>query len=157
MMKTLRIVNRTRGTLLGTRIGLADTVWLRLRGYLGRSRPEHGEGLLLVPCNAVHTYGLGFPLDVVFLGPDGDVVDVRERLRPGRRTSIQRGARSVLELPAGTVGATRTRPGDRIVWRPRRSRGPGEAAMDDEDPSRRDAGKRMRPRSPATHRTGSER
>lgn len=114
----MRILNRTRGTLLGSRIELADAWWSRLRGYLGRRRPRMGEGLLLVPCNAVHTFGMRFDLDVIFLDETGGVLEVVQEMAPWSRSPRVPGARYVLEVPAGTVGATGTTVGDTCSWTP---------------------------------------
>lgn len=114
----MRIVNRTRGTLLGTRIELADDWWGRFRGYLGRERPRLGEGILLVPCNAVHMYGMSFPLDVIFLDASGSVLEVLRDMEPWSRSSRVAHARYVLEVPPGTARATGTDVGDALTWSP---------------------------------------
>lgn len=115
-MNIIRVVNRSRGTLLGNRIRLVDSWTGRLRGFLGRPEPQVGEGMLLVRCNAVHMYGLGFPLDLVFLDKNGDVVSTIEGLQPWKRTKRVRGARFALELPTGAIAASYTRVGDRLSW-----------------------------------------
>jgi uncharacterized membrane protein (UPF0127 family) len=104
-----------RGTVLGGRVQVADRWWLRLRGLLGRAGLADGEGLLIEPCRAVHMAGMKFPIDVAFLSRDGDVVALYSDLAPGARTAWHRGARSALELPAGTLAATGTRQGDVIL------------------------------------------
>ncbi len=116
MAATMRITNRTRGTLLGTRIHLADTWWSRLRGFLARPRPAPGHGILLFPCVAVHTFGMRFPLDVIFLDSGGDILAMEENMGPWRTSSRISGARYVLEVPAGTIQATGTAVGDTCVW-----------------------------------------
>ena len=115
-MTYIRVVNRSRGTLLGNHITLVDTWPGRLRGYLGRPQPQPGEGMLLVRCNAVHMFGLGFSLDLVFLNNGGDVVNTIEDLRPWKRTPRIADAHFALELPAGVIAASRTRVGDRLAW-----------------------------------------
>jgi uncharacterized membrane protein (UPF0127 family) len=112
----IRVVNRSRGTLLGNRILLVDSWPGRLRGYLGRPKPLVGEGMLLVRCNAVHMYGLSFPLDLIFLDKEGDVVDVVEALQPWKRTKRIPRARFALELPTGAIAASHTRVGDGLMW-----------------------------------------
>ena len=111
----LRAENSVRGTVLGTRIGLADGWWTRLKGLLGRDRLEPGEGLLLRPCRAVHMLGMRMSLDIAFLDPDGRVVALYPELRPGGRTQWHGRAREALELPAGTLAASGTRDWDTIV------------------------------------------
>lgn len=115
-MNLIRVVNRTRGSLLGNQIRLVDSWPGRLRGYLGRPEPKPGEGMLLVRCNAVHMYGLPFALDLVFLGKNGDVVRTYSDLQPWKRTSRIADASFALELPAGTIEASYTEVGDRFTW-----------------------------------------
>jgi uncharacterized membrane protein (UPF0127 family) len=72
----------------------------RMRGLLGRRGLESGEGLLLRPAGSVHTFFMRFPIDVVFLSRDGEVVKVVEKL-PAWRTAAARGAKTVVELASG--------------------------------------------------------
>lgn len=117
-MKLLAVRNLSRGRLLGEHVRLADGWWSRLRGLLGRPAPRPGEGLLLSPCTAVHMYGMKYPLDVLFLDRAGRVLCLYPELRPGERTARHRNARHALELPAGTLARTGTRPGDTLAWAP---------------------------------------
>jgi uncharacterized protein len=114
-MRYVRAENPGRGTVLGTRIGLADSWWRRFVGLSGRGPLEPGEGLWLRPCRAVHMYGMSMILDIAFLDHKGRVVAVYPALRPGRRTRWHGAAQDALELPAGTLAATRTGEGDTIV------------------------------------------
>ena len=113
-MRLVEARNADRGTVLGARVELADRWWLRLRGLSGRTSLGPDEGLLLDPCRAVHMFGMHFSIDVAFLARDGSVVALYPSLAPGARTPYHRAARSALELPAGTLAATGTMPGDRI-------------------------------------------
>ncbi len=112
----MRITNRTRNTFLGTRVKAATTFWSRLRGYIGRARPKQGEGILLVPCDAIHTWWMCFELDVLFLDDRGRVLELVQSLRPWKRTRKVPGARYVLEVPPGTIDASGTRVGDELSW-----------------------------------------
>ena len=116
--ESVRIVNRTRGTVLGGDIRLAASWFARLKGFLGAPEPRNGEGLLLVPCNAIHTYGMSFPLDVLFLSGEGRVVRTVQDLPPGRRTNRVIEGVYVLELPVGTIARTSTEVGDEVTWAP---------------------------------------
>jgi uncharacterized protein len=115
-MTTIRVFNGTRGTVLGTRVRMADRLASRTRGYLFRPPPAHGEGILLSPCKMVHMFGVRFPLDVVFINGTGQVVATYPDLRPWRRSRFQGSALHALELPPGTIRATGTVVGDNLSW-----------------------------------------
>ena len=115
-MKYLRAENPARGSTLGTRIGLADRWWHRLRGLIGRSGLEPGEGLVLRPCRAVHMAWMSFPLDLAFLDRKGVVLACYHALAPGGRSRWHSEALDALELPAGILAATGTVNGDTIVY-----------------------------------------
>jgi len=111
--------NGSRGGIdLGSRIGLANTFWTRLKGLLGAPPLQRGEGLLLNDCRAVHMYGMRQSLDVAFLGEGGRVIAVYHNLRPGQRSKYHGKARQALELPVGTLRETDTRVGDLLTVMP---------------------------------------
>lgn len=112
------MVNRSRGSLLGTRVRLADRWWYRLRGLLGTDSLPAGEGMLLSPCRAIHMKGMRYALDVAMLDREGRVVGLYAGLAPGGRTALHRDARYTLELPSGTLAQTGTRVGDVLEWDP---------------------------------------
>lgn len=95
----------------------ADTPWRRLRGLLGRTLTDDA-GLLITPCRSVHMLGMRYAIDAVFLDRELRVLRVAADLRPGRMAG-QRGARSVLELPAGVCARIGLRVGDRLVLQSR--------------------------------------
>lgn len=111
-----RALNRTRQTCLATALAVADTHWTRLRGLLGLSPNDfgNGRGLWIVPCRGVHTLGMGFAIDVVYLDRSLDVIHVESNLRPWRFAPVRARAASVLELPCRTVVESGTAVGDRI-------------------------------------------
>ena len=111
---SMRVINRTRGILLAGKVRIAHTFLSRLKGLLGASGPAEGEGLWIVPCRGVHTFGMRTPIDVAFLNAEWVVVGVLSRLPPNRIGGFFRGARGVLELRAGTLEVTGTAPGDRL-------------------------------------------
>jgi uncharacterized membrane protein (UPF0127 family) len=110
---TLRIVNRTRQTELGNRIETADRGPKRRKGLLGRDGLAAGEGLWIVPCEAVHTFAMRFPIDLVYLDRALRVVKVRHNVVPGRISACLR-AHSVIELPTGAVRHAQVQPGDML-------------------------------------------
>jgi uncharacterized protein len=108
--------NRTRSAYLAREVRVADTHWSRLVGLM-TTKPEHfhgGQGLWIVPCRGVHTMGMKFAIDVVYLDDQQAVVHMEESLAPWRLAPVKIKAKSVLELPPQTLCATGTRVGDRI-------------------------------------------
>ena len=118
MSRRVRAMNVTKGTLLGSSVRVADGWWSRLRGLLGAPTLEAGEGLVLMPCKAVHMYGMKQSLDVVFVDAEGTVVALYSGLAPGQRTKVHRDSHSVFELPPSTIDATGTGLGDRVSTEP---------------------------------------
>ncbi len=114
--KKVRAINQTRSTLLGGVVRIADNGLTRVVGLLGERGLPEGDGLLIVPSQGVHTVGMLFPIDVVFLDNDWRVIALRRAVRPFRITRIYWKAAAVLELPAGTVNATGTEVGDQIEF-----------------------------------------
>jgi uncharacterized membrane protein (UPF0127 family) len=109
---------RRTGALLCERLERADTWRARLVGLLGRDGLAPGEGLLLDPCNSVHTFFMRFTIDVAFLDAAGAVVAICPRLRPWRATRVHLRARRTLELPAGALEAAAVAVGDVLVEAP---------------------------------------
>jgi uncharacterized membrane protein (UPF0127 family) len=108
--------NRTRQAHLATALAVANTHWRRLRGLLGLNTNDfrNGSGLWIVPCHGVHTLGMGFPIDVVYLDGGLKVVGIQSDVRPWRFTPVLMRASSVLELPCGKAAETNTAMGDTI-------------------------------------------
>ena len=104
--------NGRTGFLLAREVRVTRDIWDRLRGLLGRPRLDAGQGLFIVPCNGVHTVGMGYAIDVVFVDRAGRVVHAAEGVRPLRCIPWVRHAHAVLELPAGTIAASSTTRGD---------------------------------------------
>lgn len=91
-----------RGRVICPTLSVADTAPTRMRGLLGRSSLQYGEGLLLRPAGSIHTAFMRFPIDAVFLDANMRVLRVESDLRPWR-IAAQRGAKAVVELPAGAA------------------------------------------------------
>ncbi len=109
---TVEVVNTRSAAMLSDRCKLATSIPARSVGLLNRSSLEEGEGLLIRPCSSVHCFFMRFPIDVLFLDKEGRVLKMYTPLKQWRATSIVRGAKQTLELPAGTVARTGTQVGD---------------------------------------------
>lgn len=99
--------------LLFARVSRTTNAWERLRGLLGRPPLRADEGLLLVPCASVHTFGMTRPIDVVYLDRDWRILRIVAGLRPGRVSWTWR-AVATLELAAGAAAALM--PGQVLHW-----------------------------------------
>ena len=93
----------------------AETFLERLRGLLGRRSLDVAEGLWITPCGSVHTFGMRFPIDVVFVGRDGRIVRIVDRLVAGR-VAFARSTASVVELAAGAAKRLGLEVGQQLQW-----------------------------------------
>jgi len=114
-VRRLRVHNPSRETTLADRAQIADSSKTRKTGLLKHERLDPGEGLWLTPCEGVHTIGMKFPIDVLFLDKRRKVLKIRPAM-PRWRISACLFAHSVLELPSGMAAATKTLPGDQLVF-----------------------------------------
>ncbi len=110
----MRVVNATRQHVLIQKGDMAEGDWARLRGLIGKSSLRPGEGLVLHYSIQIHTFGMRFPIDVLFLDRIGIAIRLIHRLPPGRVSPLVRASAYVVELPAGLLAQTGTRVGDWI-------------------------------------------
>jgi uncharacterized protein len=108
--------NLTRGRVIGDTVRMAERFFPRMMGLLRTDGLAEGEGLWIHPCSSIHSLGMRFEFDAVFLGPGGKVVGRYERFRRNRISRVFWNARGVLELPAGTIERTGTEVGDEIQF-----------------------------------------
>jgi uncharacterized protein len=107
-------LRREDGSIVCERCVQADTALARMRGLLGRRELPSGEGILLKPASSVHMAFMRFPIDALFLDRDLRVVKIASDLKPWRAAG-SRGAKAVLEIPAGEAGRRGLSVGDRLV------------------------------------------
>jgi uncharacterized membrane protein (UPF0127 family) len=105
--------NKTRDTILGESVEVADTSEKRRVGLLKHARLDPGSGLWIDPCESVHTFFMKFPIDLVYLDKHRKVRKVRHAVPPWRLSACLT-AHSILELPAGTAKTSGTLPGDEL-------------------------------------------
>ena len=105
--------NQNRGTVLGDSVAVARTRAARNTGLLKHKSLDAGHGLWIDPCPSVHTFFMKFAIDLVYLDKRLRVRKVRYAVPPWRVSGCL-WARSVLELPAGSVAETGTKPGDQL-------------------------------------------
>jgi uncharacterized protein len=110
-------LERHDGSMVCERCLLAETPLTRLRGLLGRAGLERGEGILLRPASSIHMWFMRFPIDAVFVDSENRVLRIAANLKPWRVAGC-RGAKAVVELPAGECERVGLRPGDQLRLRP---------------------------------------
>jgi len=113
--RTFYAFNISRQAFISLGVSAADTSLARLRGLLGRFRMRSDEALWVVPSCGIHTFGLLFQIDVVYLDSECRVVHLIENLGPLRIAPLRRCSASVLELPAGSIYNSGTQVGDRLL------------------------------------------
>jgi len=112
--RTYCAYNHTRECFLGLRIAPADTTFARLRGLIGRLRLRFDEGIWVVPSSGVHTLGVLFPIDLIYLDEDRRVVHLVEHFPTFRIAPLKPQASSVLELPPHSIYSSQTQLGDQL-------------------------------------------
>jgi uncharacterized membrane protein (UPF0127 family) len=111
----MRVFNVTRQTVLAECAEVADRGEKRRKGLLGREQLAPGEGLWILPCEAVHTVGMRFPIDLVYLDRQHRVKKTKCAVPPWRLSACL-SAHSVLELAAGAIRNSKTTSGDQLEF-----------------------------------------
>jgi uncharacterized membrane protein (UPF0127 family) len=106
-------LNLNRQTVLADNLEIADTSAKRNKGLLGRKGLAVGEGLWISPCESVHTFGMQFSIDLVYIDREHRIRKLRSDVPPWRVSACLI-AHSVIELPSGTIRASQSQTGDRL-------------------------------------------
>jgi uncharacterized membrane protein (UPF0127 family) len=110
----MRVINATKKREIAGAVLMADSFLKRFKGLLGKKALEEGHSLWIRPCKGIHTIGMQFPIDAIFLDKGNTVVAVKKNLHPNRVTRLYLRATSVIELTAGSLSMTDTEIGDVI-------------------------------------------
>lgn len=113
----MKVTNSARGTVLAEHMEVARSSSERRKGLLGRRGLAQGEGLWIIPCESVHTFFMRFAIDLVYLDGQHRVKKLRRNVGPWR-ISVCLAAKSVLELPVGSINDTQTQCGDLLEFAP---------------------------------------
>ena len=111
-MRLVRVVNRTRGTVLAERAELASNFWTRFWGLMGRRELPAGSGLVLKPGGGIHMWFMRIPLDVVHVDKQDRVTHVLRGITPWRFGPLLVGKKLAIELPVGAAEGTNV--GDQV-------------------------------------------
>jgi uncharacterized membrane protein (UPF0127 family) len=112
----MRIVNLAKAVVLAENASFARRLFQRLKGLLGKKAFAPGEALVLIPCNAVHTFFMRFPIGVLFVDSHKRVVKVIPLLKPNRLSGLCLQAALVIEFPAQTISAASVAIGDQLSF-----------------------------------------
>ena len=113
--RTYCVYNQTRECFLSLDVSLADTTFARLKGLIGRLKLKVDEGLWVVPSCGIHTVGVLFPLDLIYLDGNHRVIHLIEYFPTFRIAPLRTQAASVLELPTHSIYSSQTQPGDQLL------------------------------------------
>jgi uncharacterized membrane protein (UPF0127 family) len=110
----MTIHNITKGTAIADKAVKAANFLARGRGLMLAPPLAAGGALVIEPCNSIHMFFMRYPLDIIFLDVHGTVLFMYEGIKPWRLGRVVRGAKSAVELPEGTIAASRTEVGDKL-------------------------------------------
>src|SRR5215472_6803541 len=125
------VYNKTRETFLAFRVKVADSIFGRLVGLLGKRSLKPDGGVWIVPANSIHTVGMLFSFDLVMVDKNFRVVSLKEMVRPFQIVLPKLRAESAIELPAHTIFRSRTEVGDQLIidrYEPKRISIPSDGA-----------------------------
>ena len=106
------VINETKETVVAKNVWAAGSFWERLRGLIGSPPLEEDEGFFIPSCQGIHSFGMSYLFDAIYIDRDGRVLELISRMKPNSFGIINFQARSVLELPEGTIERTKTEKGD---------------------------------------------
>lgn len=116
-MKTISVTKQSNDQVVSlfNQVSLAKSFFTRLRGLLGRKRLTDNQGILIQPCRQVHTIGMAFPIDVIFISRKGVIVKIVSGLKPFSRASAK-SAFYTLEVSSGMAAKLQLTEGDQLSW-----------------------------------------
>lgn len=112
----IKIVNVNTEHTIANETIIADSFFKRLRGLMFVKSFEEDKALLINPCNMIHTFFMNFPLDILFISKDNEVLEVIENMEKRKISPHIKSAVTVIELPSGTIAKTKTRKGHYIEF-----------------------------------------
>jgi uncharacterized membrane protein (UPF0127 family) len=109
-----QLFNKTKNQKLSEQLMVADTMFSRMKGLLGKSQLEGDEMLWIHRCNSIHTFFMKFAIDCVFLNKQMLVCALRQKVVPWRMVFPILRADSVIEMPAGSIQSLKIQVGDQL-------------------------------------------
>lgn len=109
-----KILNLSKGTVFLEDVIIAKSFFARLKGLLGKDNLEEDEGIIIKPCNSVHTIGMKLTIDVAFVDKNNKVIHIISEMPPGKFSPIIRGGVYAIEARAGTIERKQLNIGDKL-------------------------------------------
>lgn len=106
-----------KGKVICEKVEIADTFFRRFMGLMYRKSLGENEGLLLEPCNQIHTFGMKFSIDTITISRDNKITYIDEKIVPGKVRPVIRNGKKVLELVSGTIEKYGLELGDLVEFR----------------------------------------
>lgn len=114
MVNSCRLINQTKQTEVVPNLTIANTMFARGKGLLGRKDVPHSEALLIERCNSIHTFGMNFAIDCVFVTNQLKVVSIFRNVKPWRLVWPQWRASKVIEFSADHPNVKAIEVGDQL-------------------------------------------
>jgi len=115
VQNSLYAFNVSRQSFISLGVKAADTPLARLRVWLGKIKLRSNEGIWVFPSRGAHSFGMLFPVDVIYLDAANRVVHLVERLSFLQWARIRRQCSSILELPPQSIYGSGTQVGDELL------------------------------------------
>ncbi len=110
----MMLQNKTRNITLMTEVIVSDNFFKRLKGLLGKKELPNNQCMIITPCKSVHTFFMKFPIHVVFINKNYEIVEIIENMEPGHISSYVRNAWSVIEMPVNESEKLKISVGDKL-------------------------------------------
>ena len=112
----MKIINSTISSTIADKAVMANRVFSRAKGLLGRKGLDKGEAVVLKPCNSIHTFFMRFAIDVIFIDKNNKVIKTVFSVKPFRLTAIYWMSSQAIELHVGTILSSNTEKGDSLSF-----------------------------------------
>ena len=109
------VFNLTKNKMVVQDLKIAHSFFERLKGLIGSKPLEVGHGFLIPYCQGVHSFGMSYTIDVLYLDGEGRVLRTEEHMEPNHFGTVCFKSKLVLELPAGMIHDTETNVGDALM------------------------------------------
>lgn len=113
-MKKVKVRNVSKNCIIIENAEIADTFIARLCGLVGKENLEENTGLIIIPCNSIHMYGMKFEIDAIFVDKDNIICHIIHAMKKMKISPIVRQAKYVIEVPSGTAKQLNIELNDRI-------------------------------------------